>query len=547
MTCPDKCDCSISIHPSSYSYDIPVFKPTLVQFKHFKKLTYYLDNNYGQFYGLLKIIPPLDYTSKVDRTKLLALSSKWSDNSLTTENKPPYCTTMDGIDIYNEHHSDLESSGLTMIKSSSKKVDKSQLDALEERYWNKIECFETKVQDTLDVIELNDLSDFLDLFKDSTTILTAEKWSTSFTSNIENRDTYTLNLLHIGAPKVWYSIPPNDIKKLDLLHSKDLQTLSPKTLIKYNIKAYRTVQEQNEIIISFPYSYHFGFNFGFNCSESTSFIIENWADTIAEFAKSCTCINDSVKMNQALFDSKPIAPRRLRIRLTNEIDKLLENKEEFEELENLNVICQICQRCDDSRVSPCPVIPFIRPQKSLSYAHIVCAIFSSEVDVIVDPIKLKTMKMKRFRQSPINLWGFEQYIYCELRDVSNFVPVFPCMLCRLYEGKPSGITVKCKHLKCQNYMHAICAFEKGHLCFRSKVESSNLLTELANLPSTAQLLEESRNANDMLPKTSGLKVPIDQQLWFDDMVQLDQKVSVFECYCRKHGEVYVIYIGIEVK
>jgi len=50
--------------------------------------------------------------------------------------------------------------------------------------------------------------------------------------------------------------------------------VSPQVLEKYGIPYQKIVQEEREIIITFPYAYHQGFNHGFNIAESTNFATE---------------------------------------------------------------------------------------------------------------------------------------------------------------------------------------------------------------------------------------------------------------------------------
>ena len=593
--CPADCNCSISIAPVDYSFDIPVFRPTYEQFMHFKKLMTFLDNHYGQFYGLLKVIPPKEYqdqlTNPIEKLEdikikhpiaqqvlgktglytLLNLEDsdeytvkEWVLNSFSDEHKPPYyrneevCKVNDNLqNVLQFYHSHLNTLDINLLDNkplTSLDLDEAVILDLEKQFWQTLafspgmygadlnaSLMNSKVAPIF--WNLNNLPDLLESVESSipgvnTPYLYFGMWKATFAWHLEDMDLYSINYLHLGAPKFWYVIPPKEINKFEaacqqlfgqehrncrefMRHKKYL--ISPSLLHKFNITYYKTVQNSGEFMITYPYSYHAGFNMGFNCAEATNFALERWAVSIGEYAKACTCINDAVVLDVNLFKNKPLAPRRIRLRLMNEIEMLLEDKEEFEELENFNIVCQICQRCD---AHPCPVVPFLQPDTTLGYAHIVCAMFTKDIDLKVDNEVVSTMKTKRFRQFPLNLWGFENFVYGELKDKSNFESHFACSLCRRFEGKPKGITVKCQANKCHNWMHAICAFEEGNLCFRSKVESTAFLKDLQRLP-----------LNDEGNKIKGLRYKLEEQEWYIHMMKLDQKLSVFECCCKKHGVV----------
>eukprot|EP00835_Amoeboradix_gromovi_P001979 NODE_102_length_20354_cov_0.272018.p1 type:complete len:628 gc:universal NODE_102_length_20354_cov_0.272018:2583-4466(+) len=599
--CPKSCDCNVSIAPVDYSFDIPVFKPNFQQFKHFKKLMEFLDNHYGQFYGLVKVIPPDEYYDKledpVEKLKDIKIKhpiaqqvlgksglytimnledtieytvKEWLDISFSERSKPPYYNSTETIsgnlaESLSSYHKKLNSLDVSLLENkpyTSLDLDEQLLLDLEKQFWQTI-AFHPGMygadlsgslmnNSDLKYWNLNSLPDLLNKLESTipgvnTPYLYFGMWKAVFAWHLEDCDLYSINYLHLGSPKFWYVIPPSELKKFEAIcqqlfgqehrncrefmrHKKHL--MSPTILNKHNIKYFKTVQNSGEFMITFPYAYHAGFNLGFNCAEATNFALERWAQSIGEYAKACTCINDSVVLDVNLFKNKPLAPRRIRLRLMNEIELLLEDKEEFEELENVKIVCQICQRCDKD---VCPVILFVNYDKTIGYAHIVCAMFTKDVDLIINEEEIsKLAKRKRFRQAPLNLWGFEHFVYSILKDDTDFVAVNECSLCRRFIDKPNGITVKCQSAKCQTWMHAICAFERGNLCYRSMVESNAFLKELQNLP-----------VSDGEKK--GLIMSLDMQQWYIDACRLEQNLSIFDCYCRKHG-VVVIYsnIGSEI-
>lgn len=62
-----------------------------------------------------------------------------------------------------------------------------------------------------------------------------------------------------------------------------MTVISPTILKRYSIPYDTVVQEEGQIIITFPFGYHSGFNHGFNCAESTNFASERWI----EYGKRC--------------------------------------------------------------------------------------------------------------------------------------------------------------------------------------------------------------------------------------------------------------------
>ncbi|KZV32980.1 hypothetical protein F511_01491 [Dorcoceras hygrometricum] len=106
----------------------------------------------------------------------------------------------------------------------------------------------------------------------------------------EDHHLYSLCYMHLGEPKVWYSIPgrycfkfveaakklcPELSKYPSSIHELVCQ-LSPSMLKSEGIPVYRCVQNPQEFILIFPGAYHTEFDCGFNCSESVCFAPSDW-------------------------------------------------------------------------------------------------------------------------------------------------------------------------------------------------------------------------------------------------------------------------------
>ncbi|KAI7872159.1 JmjC domain, hydroxylase-domain-containing protein [Spinellus fusiger] len=136
-------------------------------------------------------------------------------------------------------------------------------------------------------------------------------WKSTFAWHVEDMDLYSINYLHVGAPKQWYAIPTTHYKKFEsimqniffqqykachefLRHKTFI--VSPKVLANHGIPVQRCVQYEGEFMITFPFGYHSGYNLGFNCAESVNFALDSWLE-IGKKAKACSCINDSVTID----------------------------------------------------------------------------------------------------------------------------------------------------------------------------------------------------------------------------------------------------------
>jgi hypothetical protein len=134
-------------------------------------------------------------------------------------------------------------------------------------------------------------------------------WKATFAWHLEDVDLYSINYIHFGAPKQWYSISqedarrfeaamksiwPNDAKHCSQFLRHKTYLISPQRLEKdFNIKVNRLVHYEGEFVITYPYGYHSGYNIGYNCAESVNFANESWL-SYGRIAKKCYCESDSV-------------------------------------------------------------------------------------------------------------------------------------------------------------------------------------------------------------------------------------------------------------
>lgn len=140
-------------------------------------------------------------------------------------------------------------------------------------------------------------------------------WGSVFAAHSEDMNLLSINYLHAGSPKYWYSIAPEDTYRFESLaashfggaasncpdflrHKRYL--LSPAILKKAGIKFTTQIQRPGDVMITMPGCYHFGFNTGFNIAESTNFAVPEWVPVGCE-ATVCNCHPHSVRIDMYRF------------------------------------------------------------------------------------------------------------------------------------------------------------------------------------------------------------------------------------------------------
>ncbi|KAJ3044141.1 hypothetical protein HDV00_003245 [Rhizophlyctis rosea] len=144
-------------------------------------------------------------------------------------------------------------------------------------------------------------------------------WKATFAWHVEDMDLYSINYIHFGAPKQWYSIPPNQRGRFELVAGglfadeahrcpeflrHKMSIISPKKLATYHVPVHRLIQRAGEFVVTFPYGYHQGYNLGFNCAESVNFALDSWVE-VGKKAGFCRCVGDSVKLDVTAFFGEP--------------------------------------------------------------------------------------------------------------------------------------------------------------------------------------------------------------------------------------------------
>ncbi|KAL2133417.1 hypothetical protein VTI74DRAFT_2418 [Chaetomium olivicolor] len=167
----------------------------------------------------------------------------------------------------------------------------------------------TLFDESTKIWNLNKLPNLLDVLGTkvpgvNTAYLYLGMWKATFAWHLEDVDLYSINYLHFGAPKQWYSISQADARRFEaamkniwpteakacdqfLRHKSFL--ISPSHLKQnYNITVNKCVSYPGEFVVTYPYGYHSGYNLGYNCAEAVNFALDSWLP-MGKIAKKCQC------------------------------------------------------------------------------------------------------------------------------------------------------------------------------------------------------------------------------------------------------------------
>jgi len=303
-------------------------------------------------------------------------------------------------------------------------------------------------------------------------------WKATFAWHLEDVDLYSINYIHFGAPKQWYSISQEDARKFEkamqsiwptdakqcgqfLRHKTYL--ISPERLqSQFNIKVNKLVHCEGEFVITYPYGYHSGYNLGYNCAESVNFANEAWLE-YGRIAKKCDCEADSVWVSVEDIE------RKLRGEATPEYYEVTDDDEDMEDDDHTisklptppasvkaksrkrkrddkvaerpaRPVKKIKIRIKVSSVEPCVLCPNHLPSEPLlntdtgKQAHRVCALYTPETYLSEEnDLILGTSNIDKARMD------------------------LKCSFCRAKKGA----CFQCSSKKCTRAYHATCAAAAG--------------------------------------------------------------------------------------
>ena len=313
----------------------------------------------------------------------------------------------------------------------------------------------------------------------NTTYLYLGMWKATFAWHLEDVDLYSINYIHFGAPKQWYSISqadarrferamrnvwPSDSKNCDQFLRHKTYLVSPQILkTQYNIEVNRLVHHEGEFVITFPYGYHSGYNLGYNCAESVNFATEAWLD-YGKVARKCNCESDSVWVD--VWDVE----RKLRGEPTPELYEETDDEDEDDEEtmdlptpssdgktklkaktqkrkraapdKDANPRKKIVLRMRDPSRQPCCLCPNdslfeeLLPTDTGLQAHRRCGEYTPETDVLDEDGTDTVVGIANIDKARLNL---------------------KCNFCRI----KTGAVFQCHWNKCIRAYHATCAAPAG--------------------------------------------------------------------------------------
>ncbi|KAI9230589.1 MAG: JmjC domain, hydroxylase-domain-containing protein [Piptocephalis tieghemiana] len=129
----------------------------------------------------------------------------------------------------------------------------------------------------------------------------------TFPWHSEDMDLNSINYIHFGAPKQWYSIPQEDRKAFEALCADlfpeaakfcpeylrhKICMIRPEVLQQGGIRVTRMIQREGEFILTFPGGYHSGYNLDWNCAESLNYAYPEWLNGLGLEARWCRCQPD---------------------------------------------------------------------------------------------------------------------------------------------------------------------------------------------------------------------------------------------------------------
>ncbi|KAK7524803.1 hypothetical protein IWZ03DRAFT_341014 [Phyllosticta citriasiana] len=305
-------------------------------------------------------------------------------------------------------------------------------------------------------------------------------WKATFAWHLEDVDLYSINYIHFGAPKQWYSISqedarrfenamkriwPNDAKNCSQFLRHKTYLISPQRLeSEFNIKVNKLIHYEGEFVLTYPYGYHSGYNIGYNCAESVNFATEQWLE-YGRIAKKCDCESDSVWVDVAEIE------RKLRGEPTPEYIEETDEEDEDDEMEIAHdlpsppasvkgksaprkrkrdtgakdaqeKVKRVKIRIKIPKAEPCVLCPndvaydTLLPTDNGKQAHRLCALFTPETFIVEED-------------------GVERV--CNVSNIDKARLELKCNYCRSKRGS----CFQCASKKCTRAFHATCAAPAG--------------------------------------------------------------------------------------
>lgn len=399
----------MEIKPVEVIDGVPVFKPSMMEFANFQ---YFIDEitKFGIENDIVKVIPPKEWLELLEGSPPAESLKTIQLDSPIQQQAKRWDKHENGVfSIENEY--DNKSYNLTQWKNLAESVDSrisqgdfndktlkencrvdsqqdcydlAQLQILESDFWKTIAFSKPfyAVDENSSIfpydLTLWNLNNLPDSINSSNRRLVTGQSKCIFPWHLDEQNKCSINYLHFGAPKQWYSIPSANTDQFLKILSKEPSSnkencpafirhqniiTSPDFLRKNNIKFNRVVQFQHEFIITFPYCMYSGFNYGYNFGESIEFILDQQA-VVRKQPLKCGCGNKKEERKSGPFSNLSYDSNESEQRgsITDNDNDLFQKVRSFDEL--LNHSSQELQNLEDNKNPLFSNINMNRPQSS---------------------------------------------------------------------------------------------------------------------------------------------------------------------------------------
>jgi hypothetical protein len=355
----------------------------------------------------------------------------------------------------------------------------------------------TLFHESTEMWNLNKLPNLLDVLGTrvpgvNTAYLYLGMWKATFAWHLEDVDLYSINYLHFGAPKQWYSISQADARRFEnamksiwptdakscpqfLRHKGFL--ISPSHLLQhYNIRVNKCVSYPGEFVVTYPYGYHSGYNLGYNCAEAVNFALESWLP-MGKIAKKCECAQAQDSVWVDVFEIE----RRLRGEETEfeETDDDEEDDDEDEESDDepsglptppgtvRSKVQPRKRKREGTEKKPRKRVKKLRPVKIKSEP--ICCLCPNDIpgaDVLPtnDGRRAHRMCAQYLAEPYIDVVNGKETVH-NLPGTGKSRSEMKCLYCRSKRGACFG----CSRQKCARSYHATCAAAAGVLVEEAEV------------------------------------------------------------------------------
>lgn len=344
----------------------------------------------------------------------------------------------------------------------------------------------TLFDDSTKIWNLNKLPNLLDVLGTkvpgvNTAYLYLGMWKATFAWHLEDVDLYSINYLHFGAPKQWYSISQADARRFEaamkniwpteakacdqfLRHKSFL--ISPAHLKQhYNITVNKCLSYPGEFVVTYPYGYHSGYNLGYNCAEAVNFALDSWLP-MGKVAKKCQCAQAQDSVWVDVYEIE----RKLRGEETDYEETEDEEGDEEDEDQDTGLLSPVSSntvRVKAPRRKRKRVADEMEPKakrirlRSKPYAELPCCLCPNDVpgaEILPTDDGRKAHRMCALYLPETYIETVDdKEIIANVAGIDKARLELKCLLCR----SKKGACFQCSQKKCSRAYHATCAAAAG--------------------------------------------------------------------------------------